>query len=403
MPTAPAQPDGPNSIAGLIDIDLAEWPPKLEGTAGHSRVMALIRWAGAPLGTLDFDSKAEPLTPALIWQRASEQLTQPLLEAITRHVLKPATSTEQEGRHPVATLVICTRDRPDDLRRCLEWVQAHTVAPLELVVVDNAPARFPVEAAARSFGARYVVEPRVGLNRARQRGAIAAQGDIIIYIDDDVAVAPGWERALLSSFDDPEVAGVTGLVLPFELTTSAQLLFEQHCGFSRGYQRQEYTLTSGSPIGAARVGAGACMAFRRELVTGLGLFTAEMDAGTPTLSGGDTYAFYQLLSLGYRLVYEPLAVVRHRHRTSLRELQRTLYGYSVGTYCYLLRCLLRHREANALPAGLRWFLDHHLRRLAKGIARQPGVQPLALTASEIAGVLMAPLAYIHASIRERRG
>lgn len=391
------------AAAGWIEVDLADWPPALGEVAGHSRVLALIRWAGVPLGTLDLDCRDGSLSPAVVWEQANEQLTGPVVEAITRHVLGGSPSKTREGPLPSASVVICTHDRPDDLGRCLESVRAHSTVPLEVVVVDNAPVEAPAELIAQSYGARCVVEPRVGLNRARQCGARVATGDVVIYIDDDVVVSPDWEVALLSNFEDPDVAGVTGLVLPFSLTTRAQLLFEQLGGFSRGYRRREHSLEDGTPLSAGRIGAGACMAFRRELVTELRLFDAEMDAGTPTQSGGDTYAFYRLLSCGHRLVYEPRAVVRHRHRPSVRELRRALYGYSVGTYCYFLRCLLHDREAFALIAGARWFRDHHLRQLARGLRGRPGSQPLLLTASEIMGVVMAPFAFVQALVRESRG
>lgn len=388
--------------AAAIDIDLAEWPPELDAPPLHGRVLALIRWAETPLGTLDLDLDGETLTPALVWERANEQMGGPLLEAITRHVLQPAGAEGPESPLPSATVLICTRDRPEDLHRCLESVRAHSTSPIDILVVDNAPAKAPAEATARKFDARCVLEPRSGLNWARQCGANAASSDIVIYIDDDVVVTPGWDAALLSCFDDPEVAGAAGLVLPFEVRTPAQLLFEELGGFSRGYERREHSLESGTPLGAARVGAGACMAFRRELVTDLGLFAVELDAGTPTQSGGDTYAFYRLLSLGHLLVYEPRAIIRHKHRTSIGELRRTLHGYSVGTYCFLFRCFFQHGEFFAPVVGLRWLLDHHLPQLVRGLMRRSGAQPLSLTISEIGGVLLSPFAYLHASVRERR-
>jgi GT2 family glycosyltransferase len=136
------------------------------------------------------------------------------------------------------------------------------------------------------------------------------------------------------------------------------------------------------------------MALRRSLINKLGLFRAELDAGTATQTGGDTYAFYRLLSLGYHIVYNPEAIVWHRHRRSQEELRRVLYGYSVGTYAFLLRCLLKHREVIALYIGGHWFLHHHLQQLWRRLRRKADAQPLYLTFAEIRGVLIAPWAYI---------
>ena len=73
---------------------------------------------------------------------------------------------------------------------------------------------------------RYVCEPRPGLNWARNRAIIEAQGEIIAYTDDDCLVDPGWVRSFVQVFmENPEAAAVTGLVLPAELETEAQNLF----------------------------------------------------------------------------------------------------------------------------------------------------------------------------------
>jgi GT2 family glycosyltransferase len=240
------------------------------------------------------------------------------------------------------------------------------------------------------------------LNWARTRGAEEASGEIIVYIDDDAIPRNGWLDALLEPFSNPEVAAVTGLIMPAELENDAQEGFERYCGFARGFSRKEYTAETISPLAAANVGAGACMAIRRRLVNDLGLFRTELDCGTATRSGGDTYAFYRLLSLGYRIVYNPDAIVWHRHRRTEAELRATLVGYSIGTYAFLLRALLDHGEIGALHIGVRWFVSHHLRQLYRGFRGKADAQPVSLTLAEIGGILSAPGAYIRSRREESR-
>ena len=66
---------------------------------------------------------------------------------------------------------------------------------------------------------------------ARNRAILEAKGEIIAYTDDDVVADPGWIKALATVFaEDPDVMAVTGLVVPFELETEAQVLFERDGG-----------------------------------------------------------------------------------------------------------------------------------------------------------------------------
>ena len=71
---------------------------------------------------------------------------------------------------------------------------------------------------------RYVREPKPGLDHARNRALTEATGSILAFTDDDVVVDPAWALALTTAFAaDPEAMVVTGLVVPYELETDAQL------------------------------------------------------------------------------------------------------------------------------------------------------------------------------------
>jgi len=90
------------------------------------------------------------------------------------------------------TVVICTRDRPEELDRCLDAVGAVAYPSFDVLVVDNGSSASGVRAIAQRWGARCVVEPRPGLSRARNRGAREARGELVAYLDDDARPEPGW-------------------------------------------------------------------------------------------------------------------------------------------------------------------------------------------------------------------
>ena len=96
-----------------------------------------------------------------------------------------------------------------------------------------------VRRAVRRQGVIYVREDRPGASAARNRGLVEASGAIVAFTDDDVLVDPHWIRALVDCFDrNPDVACVTGLVVPAELETPAQVWFERYGGFNKGYEAQ---------------------------------------------------------------------------------------------------------------------------------------------------------------------
>src|SRR5207247_10340890 len=67
-------------------------------------------------------------------------------------------------------------------------------------------------------------------------------------------------------------------------------------------------------------GTGANMAFRRTIFDEVGCFDPAMGPGTVTRSGDDLEMFFRIVKEGHLLVYEPRAVVRHRHRRTYAEL-----------------------------------------------------------------------------------
>ncbi|MEP6688991.1 MAG: glycosyltransferase, partial [Gemmatimonadales bacterium] len=252
---------------------------------------------------------------------------------------------EGSGAAPSVTVAVCTRDRPEDLARCLDALQALRYPALELLVVDNAPATDDTERLVRArAGVRYVREPAPGLDWARNRAIAEATGDVIAFTDDDVVVDPDWAGALAAVFrDDPRAGAVTGLVRPLELETEAQRLFERYRSFARGSARLRAMVPPGTESVAARYGmsgsfgTGANMAFRRRLFDEFGGFDPCLGAGTVTRGGDDLEIFFRVVKTGWALVYEPAAVVHHRHRREMAELMGQIRDHGISFSSYVVR------------------------------------------------------------------
>jgi GT2 family glycosyltransferase len=112
------------------------------------------------------------------------------------------------------TVVVATAGRPASLRRLLESLAADAAPlPREVLVVDNAPDD-ATRVVARDGGACWLPELRPGKSHALNTGVAAASGDVVLFVDDDVVVRPGWTAALVAAVGRPGVGAAGARVLP---------------------------------------------------------------------------------------------------------------------------------------------------------------------------------------------
>ena len=397
-PLAVAEVELGDGVATPAAADARVFPPP------HARALVLVRCGGVPVGVVNValrDGRVRLEDVAAAVAADDEVRGRTAQERARRWLLQ----NQPEPPPPALSwsVVICTRDRAADLSRCLESLRpVDGIGGGEVIVVDNAPSDDSTRAVVSATPFRYVRTPRGGLNHARAVGADAASGDVLLYTDDDVVVDRGWVHALLRGFDTPRVGAVTGLTMPSEVVTPAQHLFHDSGGHVRGFDETTCDRNTLPPAAAGRLGNGANMAFRRSLVQELRPFDAELDGGTVTRSGGDTYAVYRVLAAGQAVRYTPGALVWHRDRRELAELREMLHGYSVGVFAVLTRALVEHGDGDAVGVGLSWLRHHHARQLVRRLLRRPGAPPLNLLAAEWLGVALGPAAYLRARRAERR-
>jgi glycosyltransferase involved in cell wall biosynthesis len=99
--------------------------------------------------------------------------------------------TTTRRRRPTVSVVIPVRDDAAALRCCLHSLTRQTMAPMEIVVVDNASTDDSAAVATR-YGARVVAQAVVGIPAAAAAGYDAARGDVIARCDADTVPPPDW-------------------------------------------------------------------------------------------------------------------------------------------------------------------------------------------------------------------
>lgn len=416
----------PPVLVGNLHLDTPL--PDLDG-AGRYRAARLLAWLhGRPVGEVVLPLGAAPVPAARlaaeVWSAHGEQIARHCADdgisppgSLPVTGIAPPGAARCAGRRALAaepwiTVVIATRDRTESLLRCLASLSRLSYRAFDVVVVDSAPAS---DLTARTlagcrgwpFGLRYLRAARPGLGLAHNTALPAVTGEFVAFTDDDVEVDAAWLTALAEAFTETGAACVTGLILPAELQTRAQLLVERAGGFGRGFARRTYSRDMPAPgplfpFTAGRLGSGANMAFRTDWLLRHGAFDPATGAGTPARGGDDLAAFLSTILDGGLLVYEPAAVVRHWHRRDYQGLRRQAFDYGVGLGAYLTAAIWR--QPALLAAMLRRARPAAAHLLgpdsAKNADRGPSF-PRELVLAELAGVLAGPFGYAASRWRYR--
>lgn len=183
----------------------------------------------------------------------------------------------------------------------------------EVVVVDNAPVtddtKALVDKLARVYAdleLRYVYEPRLGLHNARHAGAVNARGEILAFTDDDVICDKAWLRELLSCYESDKVGCAGGKVLPrWEVPPPEWVL--QYPGALALLDLGDEVLELKWP----QTIYGLNFSIRKNLLLTLGGFNPE-SFGHIWLGDGETGLVRKVYEAGWKVVYNPKALVYHR-------------------------------------------------------------------------------------------
>lgn len=417
-------PSTVDASSGVVQVDLAQPFGDLVDL-GPLGVRCLVRLGIEPLGYVDV--RGPHRLPADTWATAIwATLGATIATSCAAHGIDPAPAPTSAGiavrpsGEPSAvesslTVVIATHDRPAALERCLTSLTAARPAPAAIIVVDNAPSSDRARTVVARWTAddptiSYVLEPRAGLGRAHNAALPHVTTERVAFTDDDVSVDRHWVGALARAFaTTADTTCVTGLIAPAELIAPEQWWVELGSGFAKGFDRRIRSLrrstAEGSlfPFDAGTLGSGANMAFATDYLRECGGFDATLGTGTRSLGGDDLAALHAVIASGHDLVYEPAAIVFHRHHANRPALQRQAMGYGAGLTAYLTSTVIR-RPAAALELA---------RRVVPGFRqvfapssplndRRPADYPAALVWRERAGMATGPARYAWQRHLDRR-
>jgi len=227
-----------------------------------------------------------------------------------------------------ASVVIPTLNRKADLSECLDSIFecSQQSSLLEVIVVDNnstdGTLEYLREYAAEEPRLKFTQIPVRNAIRARNLGFNLSSGDIIIHIDDDIIVDKEWLKNIVAPYVDESIGGVGGRLLDYkqELGPNSRRIVGRIAPWG-----QLFTNFDAREYREVTFLHGSNMSFRKDLVRRVN----GLDQNYKTNWRDDTDLCLRIKKLGYRLVFQPAALVWHKgagRRTRFSSSDR-LYGY----------------------------------------------------------------------------
>src|SRR5215472_1889879 len=111
---------------------------------------------------------------------------------------------------PGISVIVPARNAATTLPRCLDALVAQATDDVELIVVDDNSSDDTAAIVSR-YPVRLIELPRhAGASAARNQGAEASRGEVLLFIDADVVLAPGGMCRVVATMARPEVGALIG-------------------------------------------------------------------------------------------------------------------------------------------------------------------------------------------------
>jgi GT2 family glycosyltransferase len=216
-------------------------------------------------------------------------------------------------RWPRISVIICSCNGARTIRDCFEGLLKLEYPDYEVIVVNDGSTD-ATAAIAHEYGFRVISTENRGLSAARNTGMEAATGEIVAYTDDDARPDPHWLAYLAATFMSTTYVGVGGpnIAPPGDGPIA--------------------DCVANSPGGPVHVLISDCeaehipgcnMAFRRDVLQAIGGFDPQY-----RVAGDDVDVCWRLTQQGWKLGFNPAAMVWHHRRNSLRMYWKQQEGYS---------------------------------------------------------------------------
>jgi GT2 family glycosyltransferase len=265
------------------------------------------------------------------------------------------------SKDPRVTIIVPMYGKPLLTYTCLKSIQANSPpGSYEVLIVDDASAEPASISLAAVTGVRFLRnDTNVGFVRSCNSGASLARGAILVFLNNDTIVTPGWLEALTAVLREHPDAGLVGAKLIYpdgRLQEAGGVVWRDASAWNYGRgddpHKPEYNY-----LREVDYCSGACLAVDRALFDQTGGFDVRF---APAYCEDTDFAF-AVRAAGRKVYYQPLATIVHfEGATSGTDLSTGAKRYQVvnqGTFLAKWADVLKRHRPNGLAPELerdRW-------------------------------------------------
>ena len=221
--------------------------------------------------------------------------------------------------YPFVSVIVPVLNREKTIGACLDSLLNLDYPQFEVIVVDGG-SRDRTREIVAEHPVKLLIDVRRGVYAARNTGVKAAKGEMVFFTDSDCIADRNVLKNLVRNFADVGIEGVGGQISSYNPTNSVER-FADLAGivkFNRPKGLLEWnknTLLSGGFYTANAI-------YRKRIIEEVGGFDEDF-----TFGGGDYDFAWRIQRAGYRLTFDPEAIVYHAHRSTLSGLVKQFFGY----------------------------------------------------------------------------
>lgn len=202
------------------------------------------------------------------------------------------------------------------IRECLDSLLDQTYKyECEVIVVDDGSTDSTSEIVSCYSEVKLIRQSNAGPAAARNKGVEEAKGEIVLFTDSDCILTPNWIEEMVKPFkENREIVGVKGVYKTRQeelIARFAQLEYEDKYEIMKNYKYIDFVDTYSA-------------AFKRDIFIGAGGY----DSTFPVACAEDVDFSYRLSKKGYKMVFNPDAVVYHIHPNTLASYLKKKYKFA---------------------------------------------------------------------------
>ncbi len=224
------------------------------------------------------------------------------------------------------SVVIPAYNSEKTIKECIKAVLKQQIKDKEVIVVDDGSEDDTAEIVKKFDEVKYLYQKQSGPAKARNLGIKNAKGEIIAFIDSDCTAEKNWLKEMLLSFNDEKVIGVQGTYKSKQkelIAKFVQLEIEERYEYLKKSRQLDW-------IGSYSA------AYRKKALNEVNCF----DESFPKASGEDPELSFKLQEQGHALVFNPEAIVWHRHPSTLIDYLKTKFSHAF----YRVNLYSKHRK-----------------------------------------------------------